>query len=164
MSHIGQLVDADWPATWEVIEPVFRTGDAYPYLRDTTIDDAFDIWVPGPAKTLVAANESGAIIGTYYIKPYQPGQGSHVCNCGYIAARAARGLALASEMCEQPQFVAATDVYWAMQLNLVVSTNVGAVRLWRKRGFEMVGTLPMAFDHPDEGYVDAYVMYKLLGV
>lgn len=29
-------------------------------------------------------------------------------------------------------------------------------------GFEIAGTLPRAFDHAEHGYVDAYVMYRLL--
>ena len=49
-----------------------------------------------------------------------------------------------------------------MQFNFVVSSNVGAVRLWQKLGFDIVGTLPRAFDHPVEGLVDAHVMYKWL--
>ncbi len=47
-------------------------------------------------------------------------------------------------------------------IHLVVSTNNGAVRLWQKLGFEIVGTLPEAFNHPTQGLVDAYVMYKKL--
>jgi ribosomal protein S18 acetylase RimI-like enzyme len=50
----------------------------------------------------------------------------------------------------------------AMQFNLVVSTNEGAVRLWKKLGFEIVGTLPGAFNHPKYGFVDTFVMYKQL--
>jgi len=34
--------------------------------------------------------------------------------------------------------------------------------LWRKLGFETVGCLPKAFNHPVKGYVDALVMYKWL--
>jgi len=49
-----------------------------------------------------------------------------------------------------------------MQYNLVVSTNTGAVRLWKKFGFEIVGTLPEAFKHPTQGFVDAYVMSNKL--
>ncbi|HZF85160.1 MAG TPA: GNAT family N-acetyltransferase, partial [Burkholderiaceae bacterium] len=44
----------------------------------------------------------------------------------------------------------------------VVSTNAGAVRLWQRLGFSIVGTLPGAFRHPTRGYVDAYVMFKTL--
>ena len=65
-------------------------------------------------------------------------------------------------MCEHSQREAIARGYRAMQYNLVVSTNEGAVRLWNKLGFEIVGTLPGAFRHPVEGYVDAYVMYKEL--
>ena len=49
-----------------------------------------------------------------------------------------------------------------MQFNLVVSTNERAVRLWKWLGFEVVGVLPGAFYHPQQGDVDAFVMYKRL--
>ena len=45
-----------------------------------------------------------------------------------------------------------------MQFNFVVSSNERAVRLWQSFGFEVVGRLPLAFDHPARGYVDALVM------
>jgi hypothetical protein len=32
--------------------------------------------------------------------------------------------------------------------------------LWQLLGFEIVGTLPRAFQHPREGFVDAYVMSR----
>jgi ribosomal protein S18 acetylase RimI-like enzyme len=50
----------------------------------------------------------------------------------------------------------------AMQFNFVVSTNDGAVRLWQRLGFAIVGRLPGAFNHRDLGYVDAFVMFKQL--
>ena len=50
----------------------------------------------------------------------------------------------------------------AMQFNFVVSTNVAAIRLWRQLGFAIVGTLPGVFRHPDQGFVDAYVMFRSL--
>jgi ribosomal protein S18 acetylase RimI-like enzyme len=46
-----------------------------------------------------------------------------------------------------------------MQFNFVVSSNESAVRLWQRLGFEIVGTLPGAFRHPEKGYVDVYVMF-----
>jgi len=49
-----------------------------------------------------------------------------------------------------------------MQFNFVVSTNESAIRLWQKLGFEIVGTLPGAFRHPQKGYVDVYVMFRSL--
>lgn len=49
-----------------------------------------------------------------------------------------------------------------MQFNFVVSTNEAAVHLWESLGFTTVGRLPLAFEHPTLGYVDALVMYQSL--
>ncbi len=38
-----------------------------------------------------------------------------------------------------------------MQFNFVVSTNERAVRLWQSLGFDVVGRLPAAFEHPAHG-------------
>jgi hypothetical protein len=34
--------------------------------------------------------------------------------------------------------------------------------LWKRLGFEIVGTLPKAFNHVRLGLVDAYVMHRFL--
>ena len=49
-----------------------------------------------------------------------------------------------------------------MQFNFVVSTNTAGVELWKKLGFEIVGTLPKTFEHATLGKVDAYVMHRFL--
>ena len=50
----------------------------------------------------------------------------------------------------------------AMQFNFVVASNTRAVGLWQSLGFEEVGRLPGAFDHPALGFVDALVMFRTL--
>jgi ribosomal protein S18 acetylase RimI-like enzyme len=115
-----------------------------------------------PAATFVAQGAGQRVLGTYYLKPNQPTLGAHVCNCGYVVAEQARGQGIASAMCEHSQSEARALGFRAMQFNLVVSTNEGAIRLWRKHGFAVVGVLPGAFRHARLGYVDALVMYKQL--
>ena len=65
-------------------------------------------------------------------------------------------------MCEHSQQQAVAMGFRAMQFNLVVASNVRAVRLWQHLGFAIVGTLPGAFRHHTLGYVDAHVMFKTL--
>jgi ribosomal protein S18 acetylase RimI-like enzyme len=65
-------------------------------------------------------------------------------------------------MCVHSMERARARGFRAMQYNFVASTNVRAVRLWQQCGFEIVGRLPAAFQHPAEGYVDALVMYRIL--
>ena len=52
--------------------------------------------------------------------------------------------------------------YRAMQFNFVIASNERAVRLWQSLGFEVVGRLPLAFQSPSRGLVDALVMYRAL--
>ena len=104
----------------------------------------------------------GEILGTYYIKPNQPRLGSHVCNAGYMVSAKARGKGIGRSMCAHSLKEAVKLGFKAMQYNLVAATNVHAIQLWKDMGFEIIGTLPKAFNHKTKGLVDAYVMYQLL--
>ena len=110
-----------------------------------------------PRKTSVAEDD-GELLGTYYLKTNQAGPGAHVCNCGYMVTDTARGRGIATAMCEHSQQVARDLGYEAMQFNFVASTNEGAIRLWQKLGFDIVGRPLGAFKHPRQGKVDALVM------
>ena len=162
MIEIRPFKESDWTEVWQIIEPVFRAGETYAFPRNISKEEAYKAWILLPEATYVAVDQDDVLLGTYYIKPNQPGQGDHICNCGYIVAKNARGRGIASAMCEQSQRQAIAQGFRAMQYNLVVSTNSGAVRLWKKLGFAVVGTIPEAFRHPSHGYVDAFVMYKRL--
>ena len=162
MIRIRKYSKQDWEQLWKILEPVFREGDTYAVHQDVSEGEAHHTWIEEPLAVYVAEWDDGGIIGTYYLKPNQAGGGSHVCNCGYVVAENNRRKGIASEMCRHSQVEAVSFGFHAMQFNLVVSTNTGAVRLWQTHGFEIVGRLPEAFEHPRDGFVDAFVMYKLL--
>ncbi|MCG3116064.1 MAG: GNAT family N-acetyltransferase [Candidatus Manganitrophus sp. SA1] len=98
MIDIRPFEEKDWPATWQIIEPVFRAGETYPFSPDITEAEAYPAWIKTPSATFVAIDQDNTIVGTSYLKPNQPGLGSHVCNAGYIVAEEARGRGIASEM------------------------------------------------------------------
>lgn len=159
---IREATEADFDAIWAIFEPVVRARDTYAFPPDCDRALARRLWMELPQATYVA-EEGGTVLGTYYIKPNAMGPGDHVCNCGYMTSPAARGRGLATAMCDHSQTEAIRLGFRAMQYNSVVSTNEGAVRLWQKLGFGIIGTLPKAFRHPAQGFVDAFVMYKWLG-
>ena len=159
---IKKYHDAEWSQVWSIISTVFREGETYAFSPDITEVEAHNVWIESPAETYVAVDDDNQIIGTYIIKPNQPTLGSHVCNCGYIVADYARGWGVATKMCEHSQREAIKFGFRAMQYNLVVATNIGAIQLWKKLGFQVIGTLPEAFNSKSLGYVDALVMYKKL--
>src|SRR5262249_30358527 len=129
----------DWDGVWAILEPVFRTGDTYAFPRDISPADAHAAWTTAPKQVFVAVDEStGQFLGTYYLKPNFEGAASHICNCGYVVAEQARGRGVAARMCAHSQEEAIARGYRAMQYNLVVSTNAGAVHLWTKMGFAII--------------------------
>ena len=162
MLSIRRFTESDWASLLPILKATFQSGDTYAYAPDTTDEEIHRFWIEAPQVTYVATAGNDEVVGTYKLKPNQPGLGSHVCNCSYVVSPDARGKGIARILCEHSQIEAQALGYLAMQFNLVVSTNEVAVRLWQKLGFGMVGTLPGAFRHSKLGFVDAYVMYKRL--
>jgi ribosomal protein S18 acetylase RimI-like enzyme len=152
----------DRDAVWGIMEDVIRDGETCAIPMEATREEALAFWIDRMQATYVAEID-GAVVGTYYLKPNQVGNGGHVCNAGYIVGSAGRGQGVATAMCAHSLEEARRRGYLAMQFNLVIETNETAVRLWRKMGFEILTTVPRAFRHPTQGLVGAHVMWKWLG-
>ena len=151
--------DAD--AVWKILEPTIRAGETYTLPREMTREQALAYWF-APGNEVFVAEENEEVVGTYFLHANQKGGGAHVANCGYMTSLRASGRGVARAMCMHSLDHAKTRGFRAMQFNFVVSTNQRAVRLWQSFGFEIVGRLPGAFQHPIAGYVDAFVMYRTL--
>ena len=158
---LRSATDADNPALWRIMEPIFRAGDTYTVPRDITREDALAYW-QSPAHRVFVAEAGGETLGTYILRPNQPGGGDHVCNAAFLTAAEAQGRGVARAMLAHALDTARDAGYRAMQFNFVVATNVRAVATWERAGFDIVGRLPGAFRHPTAGYVDALVMYRTL--
>jgi len=158
---IRPAVPADYDALWAILEPVIRGGETYALPRDMGRDDALTYWAGPDRKTFVAEIE-GRIVGSYYLRANQAGGGGHVANCGYMTAPGQGGRGVGGALCDHSLAQACADGFRAIQFNFVVSTNDGAVRLWRAKGFDVVGRLPGAFDHPRLGFIDALTMFRPL--
>ena len=161
MIHIREATAQDWPGIWTIFHAVVARGDTYAYAPDTSEDEAKTIWMELAKATYVAV-DGEEVVGTYYIKTNQAGQGSHVCNAGFMVREDQRGRGLGRLMGEHSLDAARALGYHAMQFNFVVASNRGAIKLWEALGFETIGRLPQAFKGAD-GYQDALVMYQVLG-
>jgi ribosomal protein S18 acetylase RimI-like enzyme len=156
---------ADSAAIWRVIEPAIRAGETWTLPPDLSEADALAYWF-SPSHEVFVAQIAGAsgneIVGSYYLRANQSGNGPHVANCGYMTAPWSSGRGVARAMCAHSLDRARSRGFLAMQFNIVVSANERAVRLWQHMGFEIVGRIPAAFRHPTAGLVEAYVMYRKL--
>ena len=143
---------------WALLQPVFSAGDTY--AVDPLIDReaAIAYWMEAD-KTAFILRIEGQAVGTYYIRPNQPGGGAHICNCGFITAPSARGKGVARRMLDHALIEAKQQGYRAMQFNFVLASNQRALAIWQRNGFATIGRIPQAFLHPKQGYVDALILH-----
>ncbi len=158
---IRPATNGDADAIWTIMDPILRAGETYTLPRDMDKESALAYWL-SPEREVFVAEDQGEIVGTYCLQANQKGGGAHVANCGYMTAVSATGRGAGRAMCAHSLDRARERGFRSMQYNFVISTNGRAVRLWQSFGFEIVGRLPDAFQHPTRGYVDAYVMYRIL--
>lgn len=159
--NIRTALRADHQAIWEILEPVIREGASYPCPRDWNQEQAFAYWFQPGADVFVAEHQ-GEIMGTYYLRANSGGPAAHIANAGYMVAPAARGKGVARAMAEDSFCRARNQGFLAMQFNLVIATNEAAVHLWQSVGMAIIGRIPQAFQHPQNGLVDALIMHRAL--
>jgi ribosomal protein S18 acetylase RimI-like enzyme len=158
---IHPATDSDRDAIWAILEPMIRAGETYTLPRDMSKQQALEYWFAADKETFVW-KENGVVLGTFFLKANQQGGGAHVANCGYVTVTAAQGRGVARQMCLHSLERARERGFRAMQFNFVVSTNERAIKLWTSLDFKIVGRLPLAFEHPTQGFVDVLVMYRSL--
>ena len=152
----------DYDGIWNIFRNVIQTGDTYVFDPNTPKESLHKLWLSDNMDTFVAVDDDGKILGTYFIKPNQIDLGSHIANCGYMVNPDHHGKGIGKQLCEHSIEFARQKGYLGMQFNIVVSTNTNAVNLWKKFGFEIIGTTPKGFRHKELGLVDTYIMYKNL--
>ncbi len=161
MTQVRPAAREDAAAIVDILLPIVRAGETYALDRDLTSAQILAFWM-APAHSVFVAEVDGAVSGSYFCRANQAGGGRHVANCGYAVAAPASGRGVARAMAEHSFDHARAAGFRAMQYNFVIASNVCAVRLWRSFGFDEVGRLPGAFDHPALGEVDALVLYRRL--
>ncbi len=158
--QIVKATPEDFDAIWEIFRFTIQTSDTYIYKPETTKEEARTIWMVNT--TPFVAKLDGKIVGSYLIRQNRIGLGSHVCNAAFIVDPNYRQQKIGTQMCTHSLTEAKKMGFRSMQFNMVVSTNHKAVALWMKMGFEVVGTVPEAFQHGDKGLVDVYIMHRFL--
>ena len=159
--QIRKAVIEDYPGIWAIIKEVIAGGDTYTFDPAATMEEMIGYWCASDKYTYVAV-EGDQIAGTFFIKANQPGLGSHVANAGYMVAASHTGKGVGKSMCAFSLEEAKRMGFKAMQFNFVVKSNTRAVQLWQKMGFSIIGEIPDAFNHKQNGMTNALILYRKL--
>jgi len=123
-----------------------------------------ETWLPDPGQCRQAfvceVEEFEGIAGVYILQPKGLGRCRHVAQGAYMVDPTLRGQGLGKQLCRHSLEEARRQKYAGMQFDMVVSTNVAAIKAWTACGFKIMCTLPRVFQHPEEGFVDAHVMFN----
>jgi len=160
---IRPFTDTDWPQVWPIFREVVTSADTFTYDAAMDEDQARGTWIEAPpAITVVAEDGDGRILGTAKTGPNRPGPGAHIATASFMVAAEARGRGVGAALVEDALDRARSAGYAGMQFNAVAASNTGAVLLYERLGFTIVGTVPGAFEHPQLGRVGLHVMYRAL--
>ena len=153
---------ADWPRIWPFFARIVADGETYAYPDGLTQVEAQPLWMEKPPGATVVAVEGDTVLGSARMGPNRPGRGAHVATASFMVDPASQGRGTGRALGAHVVDWARSAGYHAIQFNAVVETNTVAVALWRSLGFEVIGTVPEAFDHPKHGLVGLHVMYQVL--
>lgn len=101
----------------------------------------------------------GDIAGYYIIHPNNIDRCSHIGNCSYIISKKYRGQNLGKELVEKSLEQGRELRFKGIQFNAVAAGNIPAVKIYKKLGFRIIGTVPEAFRLKDGSYDDLHIMY-----
>jgi GNAT superfamily N-acetyltransferase len=102
------------------------------------------------------------VLGSAKMGPNRPGRGAHVATASFMVDPDHAGRGVGRALGEHVVEWARDAGYRGIQFNAVVETNTAAVRLWQGLGFEIIGTVPEAFDSASHGLVGLHVMFRRL--
>jgi L-amino acid N-acyltransferase YncA len=157
---IRPATDADWASILPFFTAIVEAGETYAYPAGLSSDEAKALWLG--QHRVVVAEEDGVVLGSATMGPNRAGRGSHVGTASFMVDEAARGRGVGRALGEHMLAWSKDAGFRAVQFNAVVETNTGAVRLWRSLGFEIIGTVPAAFDSRTHGLVGLHVMHRFL--
>ncbi|MFE0019747.1 GNAT family N-acetyltransferase [Amycolatopsis sp. NPDC059021] len=157
--RIREFAEADWPRVWPIVEEIVRAGETYTYDPAMTESQARGTWIEAPPGQTVVAVDDGRVLGTAKMGANRPGPGSHVATASFMVDAQARGRGVGTALCSFALGWARERGFAGMQFNAVAESNTAAVEIYRRLGFEIVGTVPGAFEHPALGRVGLHVMY-----
>lgn len=161
---MGYIVRAyekkDLPELIEIWNGVIEEGDAFPQLDFLDRESGSDHFL-SQTYTGVAVNEiTEEIVGLYILHPNNIGRCGHIANAGYMVKKGLRGEHIGDILVKDSINMAAECGFKILQFNAVVKSNIHAINLYIRNGFDQVGTIPKGFLLKDGRYEDIIIFYR----
>lgn len=157
---IREYKPSDAKDSSEIWNEVVREGNAFPQENELDLQNA-DVFFKSQTYTGIAENqENGEIVGLYILHPNNVGRCGHICNASYAVKSSVRGEHIGEKLVKDCLKSAREKGFRILQFNAVVATNVHAIHLYERLGFERIGKIPGGFRMSDNSYEEIILFYK----
>lgn len=159
---IRDAVEQDWTRIYPFFSDIVTAGRTYAYPENLSFEQARPYWMEQSPGRAVVAVDGDTVLGSAKMGPNRQGRGSHVATGSFMVDPRHHGRGVGRALGVELLRWARSAGYHSIQFNAVVETNSAAVHLWQALGFQILATVPEAFDHPDHGLVGLHVMFQRL--
>lgn len=153
--------EKDEEALYQIFQEVVDSGSQFPSECSSREEFHRQFFTP-KGHVYVCSSSSGKAVGGFYLRANSSGRSSHIANAGYMIKSTYQGKGLGTLLVKASLHLAKDLGFQAMQFNNVLSQNTPAVKLYKRLGFSVAGTIPEAIRNPSGTFQDTYVMHRQL--
>ncbi len=153
---IRQANETDKNDIWEVLCAAVEYGNTCLYSYEMSYEAILENWLQPSHEVFVAVNESGKIVGTFYLKQFEVGLANHIKTGDFIAYQEDKNRGVLRQMTQAAIEIATKQGYSAMYLK-VIQHNRHALRTFSQLGFQVTGSIPRAYKST-QGRLLAFVL------
>ena len=149
----------DVPEMANIWNQVVADGIAFPQ-EDLLTDEEAGSFFASQTYTGVAVDaDTGNVVGLYILHPNNVGRCGHICNASYAVRKDIRGAHIGEKLVKDCLAMAHEKGFRILQFNAVVASNVHAIHLYERLGFQKIGMVPEGFRMPDGSYEDIFLFH-----
>lgn len=143
-------------AIWnEVVED----GAAFPQEEFLTEASGAEFFAEQTYCGVAENTRTKEVLGLYILHPNNIGRCGHIANASYAVRREIRGVHIGEKLVTDCLRMAGEKGFRILQFNAVVASNVHALHLYERLGFQPLGVIPGGFRMPDGSYEDIIPHY-----
>ncbi len=141
---------------------VVDAGIAFPQIKTLSKIDGIQFFSEQSFTGIAENTASGEILGLYILHPNNIGRCGHIANASYAVRSSLRGQHIGEKLVKHSLEKGKELEFKIMQFNAVVRTNIHAIHLYERLGFEKLGIIPKGFLMKDGSYEDIIPFYREL--
>ncbi len=156
---VEKFSEKDLEKAVEIWNQVVEDGRAFPQTEKLSNKDGKAFFESQSYTGIAKLEETGEVIGLYILHPNNIGRCGHIANASYAVERNARGHHAGEALVKDCLIKGKELGFKILQFNAVVASNAAALALYKKLGFERLGTIPGGFLNIDGVYEDIILHY-----